>query len=87
MAWWRKKGPKEKSIEPLVPEVIVINDPPQEEPVEIAQDNDPPDVIVYEDKRVNKRKKTVKFDGISPELKERVTRAGRKTKVPARYQD
>ena len=87
MAWWRKKGPKTDSNEALVPEVIAINDPPQEDPVEFAQDNDPPDVIVYEDKKRNKKKKTVKFDGISPEIKERITRAGRKTKVPARYQD
>ena len=84
-AWWSpKKGRKDVSREMVdQQEQASFSEESQNEDVE-----DVPDVVVYETPKKNPPRKRVRFDYDTPvAYKERVTRYGRKTKVPARYQE
>ena len=82
--WWRPRQQRDDPEPTTNPEEVI--EPQRAEPPEVNV-ADPPDVILYQvPRRKEKKKKNVRFD-LNPNLREQVTRAGRKTKVPARFQD
>jgi len=84
-AWWSPKGGRKDTSREMVDqqEQASFSEESQIEDVE-----DVPDVVVYESPKKGTQKRKVRFDQDTPVVfKERVTRYGRKTKVPARYQE
>ena len=85
--WWKAK-PKspeavsEPALEPVEVEPEIVDIP-------VVDEGAAPDILLYqapEEQGKERKRRSVRFD-ISPKLKEQFTRVGRKTKIPARFQD